>query len=67
MGFNTHMIAGNPCLLHIHPADSPDHHQLDKSALCRGPARKGPTTPEWSASWGPPIPEHSRSWQWIGQ
>jgi hypothetical protein len=29
---------GEPCLLHLHPAHSPDHHQPDKPALCRGPA-----------------------------
>ena len=23
MGFDTHMVAQEPCLLHIHPADSP--------------------------------------------
>jgi hypothetical protein len=30
-----------PCLLPIHPADSPDHYQPDKPAPCRGPAGRG--------------------------
>src|SRR5215207_2864916 len=33
-----------PCLLHIHPANSPHHHQPDKPALCRGPGY------DWSVS-----------------
>jgi hypothetical protein len=40
MGFDTHMIAGNRACPTFSSADSPDHHQPDKPALCRGP---GPT------------------------
>jgi hypothetical protein len=43
MGFDTHMIAGEPCLPLIHSAHSPDHRQPDKPALCRGPGQpQGP-------------------------
>jgi hypothetical protein len=31
-------VAGEPFLLHTYPAHSPDYHQQDKRALCRGPA-----------------------------
>jgi hypothetical protein len=37
MGFDNHMIAGNRACPTFSPADSPDHHQPVKPALCRGP------------------------------
>jgi len=40
-GFRHPHDRGEPCLLHIYPAHSLDHHQPDKPALCRGPARQG--------------------------
>jgi hypothetical protein len=38
MGLDTHMIAGSRACSTSTPAHSPDHHQPDKPALCRGPA-----------------------------
>jgi hypothetical protein len=38
MGFDNHMIAGNRACTTFSSAHSPDHHQPDKPALCRGPA-----------------------------
>jgi len=43
MGLDTHMIAGSRAASPSHPAVSPDHHQLDNPALCRGPERRGET------------------------
>ena len=38
MGFDNRMIAGSRACSTFSPADSPDHHQPVKPALCRGPA-----------------------------
>jgi hypothetical protein len=41
MGLDTHMIAGSRACSTSIPAQSPDHHQPDKPALCRGPGPGG--------------------------
>jgi hypothetical protein len=38
MGFDNHLIARSCACPFIHPAHSPDYHQPDKPAQCRGPA-----------------------------
>ncbi len=45
-----------PCLLHVYPGHSSDHHQPDKPALCRGPAcgRSGAELPRSNVG-SPPV------------
>jgi hypothetical protein len=42
MGFDNHLIAGSRACSTFSPAHSPDYHQPDKPALCRGPGRDPP-------------------------
>jgi hypothetical protein len=44
MGFDNHLIARSCACPFIHPAHSPDYHQPDKPAQCRGPGRCGKVT-----------------------
>jgi hypothetical protein len=41
MGFDNHLIARSCACPFIHPAHSPDYHQPDKPAQCRGPGLYG--------------------------